>query len=300
MVEQIQALMDRGQYTLAARMAQGCLMSDDLPLRDKAEVALLGYRAAMVLREGYRAADFANRAYVAAQACGGGELEGRACYAIGTARLVIGDQVEAKELLQAFLAGLNDRWPELRDQEIGAYINLGMAFRDRKQYADALEALTRALALCETAGDTRRQIKARQMMAWVLILNGALDEAEAHLDLCDSLVPLPDDLSASQLTHRAMLALQRGDHGTAMELGLEIMQPARPGVNDSNRALACYVTGQVTLNQGNLPLARAMADNATEYAMKDGLSSIINLVNQLRTRLHQVESTQPEAEGPTP
>jgi len=297
-VEQIQALMDRGQYTLAARMAQGCLMAADLPHIDQVEVALLGYRASMVLRDGYRAANFARRAHAAAQACGGEELEGRACFALGTARLVIGDYVEAKELLQTFLTGLEDRWPALREQEISAYINLGMSFRDRKQYADALEALTRALTLCEAAGDTRRQIKTRQMMAWVLILNDALDEAAVHLDLCDALIPLPDDLSASQLTHRAMLALQRGDNGTAMELGLEIMQPARPGVSDANRALACYITGKVAMNQGDINLARTMATSAQEYAVKDGLSSIINLINQLRISLHQVESNRPGEDTP--
>jgi tetratricopeptide (TPR) repeat protein len=286
MIERVRMHLNRGEYLAVKRLVGGILVSEDMPPAEKAQAALMGARATMFLREPFLAAKFAEKALGLAQEIDDAELEGRALFQIGAARLAVGDNADARIYLKQFLAGLSDRWPQLDDELAArAYGNLGMALRNQRLYPDSLQAYWQALTRLQRTGDARGQVMCHHQMAWVLILCGDLDEAADHLEQAAGLGEMAPDLSTHQLTHEALLYLHRRDFPVAAEKAEEVLQPERPSVSPASKAIACYVMGDVARQVGHTDVARQFANMAMEAALEDGLASIINLVSKLRRDL---------------
>gem|GEM_PF-3975093 len=282
-IQAIRSMVSEGRYLAAKRFVQGLLNRPDVSTEEKAQAALLGSQVAMTTRDAYLAWTFAQRALGLAQECEAEEIEGRALFAIGAARLAIGDYAETRIFLRQFLDGLGDRWPQLEDEFAArAYGNLAMAFAGQKLFPDALAAYTSCLTRLERAGNHPGQVMAHHQMSWVLLQMGAHEEAKEHLDRASSLGPIPENLLPYHQSHQSLYHLYSGEFSTAMEQAVELLDVSRPDVPTSLRAVACFVAGKCALHQRNLDMAQWFANQALEFATQDGLSSLLNLVSGLR------------------
>jgi tetratricopeptide (TPR) repeat protein len=282
MIDRLRLHMDKGEWLTVKRLVSGLLATDDIPPLQKTQAGLYGAQAAMFLREPFLSASFAQKALALAQEFGEVDLEGRALFQLAAAKLAIGDNAEARIYIHQFIGGLVDRWGSL-ETELGAraYGNLGMILRNQRLYPDSLKAYWQAAVRLERIGDIRGQVICHHQTAWVLILTGAYDDAAEYLDKAAAMGELPAELAAHQLTHEALLYLRQGSYALATQKAEEVLQPERPHVGPSSKAVACYVMGEAAYQTGQVEVARTFATLAREAALEDGLASLLNMVSSL-------------------
>lgn len=287
-VGQIGERLRRGEYVQARRLAEAVLGLEDGTIGEKAQAACLGAEAAYRLDDIQAAIALARRAVDLATEAGDCDTMGRGLFRLCGALIVAGDSPMALEAAEQFLAGLQDRWPHL-EAELAAkmHTNLGLIYRTRRRYPEAMQAYWQALVRFQSARDVEGEIRCRQQLSWLLLDLAELDEAEEHLTQASALLSpdVPGYVVPLQLTVEAVLRLEQGRFTEALELAHEVLTPGRPDVNADNKAVALYVAGMCSLRSGQAPTARMFLQMAREAAIQSGLASVMNMVQKLHLAL---------------
>lgn len=290
----IQEHYRRGEYVQVRRLGEALSHLEASADSDKAFGCLWAAEAAYRLDDAMAAIHLAQKAVLYATSAGEAETEGRAWFRLIGAQIMAGDHQEALDAAERFLSGLPDRWPQLEDPFAGqALCNVAMTHRNRRRYPEALQAYWQALIRFQRYGDVPDEILCRQEMAWLLIRQGDLDDAEQHLEAAGALLSssTPGHLAVYQLTHEAYLRLHQGRTAEAVELAEEVLTPGRAHVSQASRAAALMIAGTAALRTGCTAAARTMLKLAQEAATQSGLAAIMNFVGELAAELQRSEAT---------
>jgi tetratricopeptide (TPR) repeat protein len=227
-----------------------------------------------------------------ARSAGAGSLTGRCWFRLCGALVGVGDSAAALEAGREFLAGLDaGEWPDLVHLRGRCQSNIGMAYKARRQFPDAMEQLTHALAafthipLSDGQTDLRGIVKARHLLAWMLTDLDRAAEAEVHLEAARELIPLMSDWAEHQQAHTAYLRLRQRRRGEAALCAMELLAPDRPDVSAANRAIGHYVMGCVLLEGGDPEGAQRHCTLGQSLAAASEVPAVMNLLMDLVRKL---------------
>lgn len=274
----------RGEYMQCRRICEALLGLESASVEEHATAALMGAETAYQLDDIHAAIALSRRALDLAERLGDADRCGRAYFRLCGALIAAGENQSAVETALAFVDGMAGRWPHL-DGELGAKAlsNLAMAYRNLRRYPEALRSYWQSLVRFQRSNHVEGEINCRIQTAWLLTLLGDLDGADEQLRLSATLLSpnVSVTLSVHQLTTEALLRMHQGQFAEALELAGEVLAPGRRQVPEASRAVALFVTGVVSTRVGQFPTARAVLGLAQDAAIKSGIASVMNLVQDL-------------------
>jgi len=284
--------LSAGAYLQARREADRLIKGGDLAVADEARTWLLACRVALSMRDPFGAARSGERALELALA-GGSEPEiAEVHFFLGSAYAEVGDAGQAERHLQAFL-GVLPRMDALAGYAAKAYAGLGGAYRQRREWGRAAQALTAAGMRFTLDGNPGEAARCAVSEAWCHLMAGDLPRAGACLGAVDAHLGWVHDnpLAVDALCHRALAARLSGQLGTSTALCEEVFAPARPGVQPNHLAMAAWVAGENALDLACEEQARTFVDLALRHATTANRPDLMNLAGGLRRRI----LTRPQA-----
>lgn len=200
---------------------------------------------------------------------------------LGGVHMVLGNRTEARQHLQNYLMHL-PRYAEADRFEGRAHFNLGLLYRQDKQYDLAVAAYKQALRCFEQTTEAEA-VKAHQNIAWLLLVQGKGEEARTHICLGSSL-DSSGDFSSEQLVLQAFLHYVLGDTKTALGYLSPVLEE-RVKVSDGNRASARWVAAQISMQQKDHDTARRWLQEALSIALAAKETHLVGLCVDLETRM---------------
>jgi tetratricopeptide (TPR) repeat protein len=293
-VDRLQTLVATGQFLAAYREVERMVMDPAIDPSLKAKLFIIGVRAAAGLREVYTAAKMAEKAVEAAEL--GSDWDD-----IGNARLYsaliyreIGDTAQALRFFQLFFQYL-DRYPALQTKTAHAYYNLGLTHQQCREYDKALHAYELATEDFKQQQNERGILFTLQNMAWTLLLQRRIKEAEPVLSEAEVLstrLEIPK-YQVSQLVVAALYARLTANANRAVALCEEIFQPGRQGKSERHCAEAAWIMASITLEANRLQEAAIFADLAMSYALQAKEPHVMNLASEVRQQVLTRKSELP-------
>lgn len=291
MIETIRQHMANGQYVLAAALGRGLSMLEGEAPGIRAEAAYLAAECQHRVREFAGAAQMARRGLDLALESGDLDVQGRCWYRLSGALTAYGDSRAAVDAGREFLRGLESGdWPQLVGLRGRCLTNIGMALRDLRKPADAMEALTHSLMALVAQNDAPGVVKVRHILAWMLTEQDRLEEADEHLTAAQGLIPEVTEFAQHQMAGLAFLRLKQGVELEADLLVTELLSPHRQDVTPANQAIAYYVRGMLFVAHGHTDAARACLQAGQELALRSDVPAMMNLLTQLRRRLFEAQA----------
>lgn len=147
------------------------------------------------------------------------------------------------------------------------WYNLGLAYRQARQPAAAIDAYQQAAVYFRGAGMTTYLAMCLHNLAWVCCINGSAGDAEDALTEAEPLCTT-DDLGYHQTMGRAFLAAIRPDRNLVHVMdacGVLLEQTDQLPADVASHA--CWLAGKVALELDLLDKALDLADMAIHYAM---------------------------------
>lgn len=288
-LEKLRQHLERGEYVQARREAERLIHVGDL----SGSTLVQAYRGAALanfyLQDVFAAAKLGEKAVELAGSLGDWELIGKTRSDLGTIYSKLGDSHLAREYLLSFLVDL-DRYPDLRRSEAAVHHNLGLVYRQRKEYENSLTSHHMAATLFERQGDHRLKVDAIRGVIWCLLTMGDPVAAWPYIEQVSAYVRDHQDemLSASLLTDLAQYYRLIGDIKTSMDFCEEALVPGRPGVDDHILATASVIAGENALDVGQRREAGMFAGFALDYALKAKHPLLMNRASSLRRRIHEL------------
>lgn len=284
-IDRLRSLVATGQFLAAYREVERLAMDPGLAPSLRAQVYLVGVRAAAGLREIYSAVKLAEKAVEAAELGSNWEDIGNARLYSAQIYRELGDTAQALRFFRLFFQYL-DRYPSLQSKTAQAYYNLGLTHQQRREYAEALEAYKLAAEDFEKLSQPAYLLASLQNSAWVMLLQARPSEAEPFLAQAEALCAQLEhpEYQVSQLVLEALYARQTNTPDRAMALCEEIFQPGRLA-GENHLAAAAWVMADLTLEADRMHEASIFADLALNHALKAKDPHLMNLASEVKQRV---------------
>lgn len=220
---------------------------------------------------------------------------GRIQMDLGGVYLVLGNRAEARRHLEEFLLHL-PRYTDAAKFEAKAHYNLGLLYRQDRQYGLAVAAYKQALQCFLEIKEIRDAADTHQNIAWLLLLQGKPEEARIHINHGSSYQNAPEDFATEQLILHGFLHCLLGDASTAMGYLTPVLEE-RVMVSGAHKASARWVAAQVLLQLRQIDEARRWVQEALSIALtaKEGhlVGLCVDLEARIRSQLAE-KATEPQ------
>lgn len=254
------------------------------------EAHYLGGRAAMLAGNLYGA----QRAFERALETGiVGEPLGRVRLLLGEALRRIGSLADAAEVLERYLAE-EEKYPKLGAMwRAGAYINLGLTYRQQRRLDGARDAYQAAAVECRREGLRLWLGYSLRNLAWVCCLLGDAEGARVALDEADGFCDGDGD-RWHQVLGKAFESAVRGDRQHSMGLCQQVL--GGENVPADVMAQTAWLLGRDALAHGDYANAESFADQAVEMGMRCSADTRVmldgaELLREVRCRRRDAENT---------
>jgi len=283
-LRQLFELLDRGEWVQVKREAERLMLLPDLDDGQLAWIYRAGGKACIGLSEFHAAAKLYELGMPYAFKAKEWDCLGFTRHEFGTTLLVLGNTNEAREHLEAYLLDL-PRYLDSRRAEGRVHFNLGLLYRQRKEYHLAVAAYRQALHCFVERGEVRNAGDCHQNIAWMLLIQRKPEDARTHIDLASSyLEKLPDDFRTEQLILLALFHVIAGEYPLAGEYLLPILG-GRLVAREEHLASASWVEANLHMAQRQLELARASLEKALTHALLARAAHLVNLCSDLKEQL---------------
>lgn len=195
-----------------------------------------------------------------------GRILGQLRMTLGATLREIGETTAPIEMLELFLAGM-DQYPELRHVATGAgHYNLALAYRCARRFDDAKKAYE--VAIREFSSENMRDYlrQTLQNLAWLCCMTGDIARADETLNEADGLCDT-EQARWQQRISTAFLLFASGEKTHALERCESIIK-ADESAPAAVISSACWIAGRAAVELGQLEQAQVMADQALTWALK--------------------------------
>lgn len=281
-------LLDRGEWVQVKREAEQLMLLPDLDYYHLGRIYQAGGRACIGLSEFHAAVKLLELGLPYALKARDWDSLGFMRHYLGACHMVLGYPTEAGDYLQAYLLDL-PRYDEARRMEGRAHYNLGLLYRQRKEYGLAVAAYRQALYCFVEKGEVRNAADCHQNMAWMLLVQGKADEARIHIDLAGGfLEKLPDDFRTEQLIVLALYHTVMAEPKTAREYLSPILE-GRVVASEAHLGSARWVEAKLLAAEGSHDRAKAVLEMAIQHSLLARAAHLINLCQSLKEEIpHQL------------
>lgn len=282
-LDEIQALLKRGQWTRAEAAAEGMLQGGVSPV-----VQAWLYHALAVAHSKmgttWDALKAARRAQFLASDLRLHDLEFKVLVNLVWLYSEVGDWQLSLETGEQLLAGnIPD---DLRSQLPRVYYNLAFAHRCKHEYGKMHERIQMAIRLGEEMGASPAFLTmANQQAAFWLLLEDRIADADRYME--KSLSLLSEDDTAGWQEQTLLDALRAHQIGKMDEAMTYTESLVRAGANATllQRAWAAYLAASAALHLDQVEAAATLIERAVELALELYSPEHLNRVNQLRIRI---------------
>lgn len=274
-LQRLYELLDRGEWVQVKREAERLMLLQDLDYFTLGRIFRAGGRACLYLSEYPAAEKLLELGLPYAFRAQDWDCIGFIRHDLGVAYLFRGETAKAREQFEAFLLGLA-RYQDSRRLEGKAHYNLGLLYRERKDYPLAVAAYRQALNCFVQRGETRNTAVCHQNIAWLLLIQGKADDAKVHVDLAAGFQDgLPPDFLTEQLVLSAFYHQVIGEFKPAMEYLSPILE-SRVVATDQHGASAKWVQAQLFADQGERDDARGALREALDFALSAKAAHLVS------------------------
>lgn len=205
---------------------------------------------------------------------------------LGGAYLVLGNRKDARQYLEAYLMHLPS-YTDARHFEGRAHFNLGLLYRQDKQYLLSIAAYKQALRCFLDRQALRDAADTHQNIAWLHLLLGNAKEARPHIQAAADFNEAPEDFATEQLILQGLLHCVLGDLTTSVEYLTPVLDD-KVSVAESHRSSARWVAAQVRLQQGDRDEAKRLVQEALSIAISAKETHLVGLCLDLEDRIRAV------------
>lgn len=285
MLKQLYHLMDQGEWVQVKREAESLLQ---MTSPDDTTAGRI-YRALGRANFGLSQYDAARRCFEVGLACasraGDWDFVGYNQHNLAVCEMVLGNRKAAQTGFESFLFRLN-RYQEARRLEGMTHYNLGLLYRQQRDYSLALAAYSQALHCFQRQGEHRNAGDTHQNIAWLLLLEQRSEEAREHIILAAAYSDkLPEDYHTEQLVLFGFFHLVLGDYAASMGYLNPVLENSVK-VFPSHKAAATWVLAQLQAEQGQTELARRTLQEALTLAMATRETHLVSLCEETEAKLH--------------
>jgi tetratricopeptide (TPR) repeat protein len=215
---------------------------------------------------------------------------GMAHFLAGINFVEIGDTHLAIEHNQKFLEYV-DASARCKSREPAAHYHIGMAYRQRREYAVAIGHYELAASIYLQTDRHLQAVRCFQEIAWCYMVQDDPAAAEPFLRRIETWVAESGDpaIRNQLLVDKALYFLKTNSYAEAVGLCQEVFVPGREHITEELMAKASWVTGECALATGRLHEATIFADLTIDHAMKARWSFMMNWGNNLRRRVLQAD-----------
>jgi|GEM_PF-3532726 len=269
-------LLSRGEWVQVKREAEKLMLLPDLDHYALGRIYRAGARACIKLGENHACMKVAELGLPYAVRAQDWDSVGFLRHDLGCAHIFLGNTSPAREQFEAYLMDL-PRFGESRRLEGFVHYNLGLLYRQQREYALAVAAYRQAVHCFNDRGLVRDTADCHQNIAWLFLVQKKPNEARIHIDLAAALQEeQPDDFAAEQLTLWAYYRNELRDNHTAAQYLQPILDGLQPST-DEKKASAWWVAAKIRLDQGQREGAKEAVEQARVYALAAKASHLLNL-----------------------
>jgi tetratricopeptide (TPR) repeat protein len=290
-VDRLHSLVATGQFLAAYREVERLTLDPELDPALRAQVFMLGVRAAAGLRNIYAAVKMADKAIEAAELGSNWEDIGNARLHSALIYREVGDTAQALRFFHLFFQHL-DRYPDLQSKTAHAYYNKGLTHQQRREFPEALESYRLAAEDFTLIANFSGVLASLQNSAWVMLLQSKPHEAEPFLLQAENLaaqLEIPE-YQVTQLVVQALYERQLQHPERTTALCEEVFQSGRQGATDRHRATAAWVMADLALEAHRIHEAGIFADWAITHALEAKDPHLMNLASEVRQRVRAKKS----------
>jgi tetratricopeptide (TPR) repeat protein len=279
-------LLERGEWVQVKREAERLMMLPDLDSYALGRIYRVGGRACIGLSEFHAALKLFELGLPYALQAEDWDTIGFIRHDSAAVSLALGDTATARAQFEAYLMGLST-YSDARRMEGKAHYNLGLLYRQQKQYDLAVAAYRQALNCFVQRGATRDAADAHQNIAWLLLVRNRPDDARIHIDLAAGFQDrLPEDFRTEQLILLGYYYEARGELRTAAGY-LEPILTGRMTATHRHMAAAHLVEARMCVRQGDWPKARVVLNQAVDDAITAKALHIVDQCVGLREQFQK-------------
>jgi tetratricopeptide (TPR) repeat protein len=177
------------------------------------------------------------------------------------------------------------RLGESRRLEGFVHYNLGLLYRQQREYSLAIAAYRQALICFDQRGLVRDTADCHQNIAWLFLVQKKPEEARIHIDLAAALQEeQPDDFAAEQLTLWGFYRSELGEFQTAAQYLRPVLEGLQ-AATDEKKASAWWVEARILLAQEQRAGAQEALERAKAYAVTAKAAHLINLCTDMEALL---------------
>lgn len=280
MLQRLFELLERGEWVQVKREAEQLMLLPDLDHYALGRIYRAGGRACLGLSEFPASVTLYELGLPYALQAKDWDTLGFIRHDLGAAYLFLGDTLKARKQFEAYLMDY-PRYQEARRLEGNAHYNLGLLYRERKEYQLAAAAYRQALHCYVQRGEIRNGADCHQNIAWMLLIQRKADEAKAHIDLAAGFQEgLPQDFRTEQLVLSAFYHQVLGQVRTAADYLTPILE-SRVAATDEHRASAKWVQAQLLADQGQEAGALKALQESLDFAVSAKAVHLITLCRDL-------------------
>ncbi|MFZ5823459.1 MAG: tetratricopeptide repeat protein [Bacillota bacterium] len=283
MLRRLDNLLARKEWVQLRREAEGILRLPDLDDHTLGRVYRAIGRASIGLCQFDSSVQYFEVGLPYALRAGDWDTVGCIQIDLGGVYMVLRNRSEARRHLEEYLMHL-PRYTEAGRFEGRAHYNLGLLYRQEKQYPLAVAAYKQALRCFLDRQAIRDVADTHQNIAWLLLVLGKAEEARTHINYGSSYHDAPEDFATEQLILQGFLHCVLGDVSTAMGYLTPVLEE-RVTVSEGNKASARWVAAQVLLQQKQLDPARRWVQEALAIALAAKETHLVGLCVDLETKI---------------
>ncbi len=287
MVDIVARLYQQGQYMAASRAFLEALQDPQIISPGQlADLYYLGARIRYKLQQHHSALELLRMAERYAVSAGNANLLGRIWFNLVDYLRICGETGEALEYAGRFIENMG-MYPELEQFAGACHYNMGLCLDQRRQYPEAISHYRVAEALIAQAGDVATAVMVLQNLAWLLIQEGELSEADGALTrAAEKLAGLDarPDLQRNLLLVQGYRRYAGREYEEARLVCMEFLSPGVQATAEQ-RFWSCWMLGMMYAEVGRPDLTERFWALANDAALVTGEPRLLNSANDLRRRL---------------
>jgi tetratricopeptide (TPR) repeat protein len=293
----LEVYVRRGEFVKAQREAERLMLLPDLTPREMGRLFRLSGRARSESGDPYGGLKVLELAIPWALKAKDWDCAGKARAELGISWLLVGDIPNAIDNFRAYLLDLH-RYDEAATYLGHVHYNLGIAYRYRKDYDQAVSHYREALEWFTQRGYTLQAGETLQNLTWLYCMKGDTVSADESLTLAETYARVcGPEFKVEQILCRALLLKTQRQIQPALQLAQELLEPGRPQCTTSQKAYAAWIVGSIALSVWNVENAWYFANLAIKHALNAKNVFAMSQASALRAEVYRRKQSAEEAAG---
>jgi tetratricopeptide (TPR) repeat protein len=281
-MEELEALLRRGELLQATREAERLLLQGDLGPSCRGRLYRLLGRVRAEQGDLYASVKLYELAWPLLLSTKDWDYLGMVRAELGIAWVEIGEISGAVECFQAYLLDLR-LYDRAKVHRGFVHYNLALALSRQRRFNEAIAQYQEALEWFAERGFTEHTAGTHQNLAWLLCKTGDHDRAAVELDLAETFSHrMPPGFRTQQLLGRAYLLMELRRIGSALALVEEVLHPKHQHSTTRQRGYAAWIAGSIAVRCGQKALATYYADLCADHAADAKDVDVMGRANALR------------------